>query len=192
VKGLLVSFTLELLAGIGRAWTISAMIIVAAEAGGTVNSELIANLSSFAHVPAILEGVAAAVGSRYDQLSDGRLFPVVGYVLRPEDVFTAYVATPFLLSVFELDRSGTSLIVTFPWSRVSRVVQSTANGSLSVSFELDADQLDILGEVRNVEGVSKIEGVMRRAGYALNVPASSDEASALLRYASLVRRHLRA
>jgi hypothetical protein len=182
---------LWLVAEVTGSRTVVTMIIVTAETGGTVNNELVTSLSSFAHVPAIPEGVAAAVGSRFDQLNDGRLHPVVGYVLQPEDVFSAYVATPYLLSVFELDRSGSSLIVTFPWSRVSRVVQSIASGLLTVSFELDADRLDIVGEVRNVEGTTRVEGVMRRAGYALSVPAAGEDAAALIRFASLVRRHLR-
>ena len=167
------------------------MIIVVAETGGYVNTELTANLSNFVQVPAILEGIAASVGCRYDQLSDGRLHPIVGYILRPEDVFSAYLATPNMLSVFELDRSGNSLIVSFPWSRVSRVVQNTSNGQVTISIELDADRLDINTESRKTETGYETTGAVRRAGYALSAQVGTDDASSLMRFAALARRHLR-
>lgn len=167
------------------------MIIVVAETGGYVNAELMSSLGGYAQIPAILEGVAASAGGRFDQLGDGRIHPVVGYVLRPEEVFTAYVATPNVLSVFELERGGSSLIVTFPWSRIGRIVQSTANGQLALSFELDADRMDIAGTVRQVDGTSEMSGVIRRSGYVLTAPLGSEDAAGLMRFGALARRHLR-
>jgi len=171
--------------------TVASMIIVVAETDGHVNSALLSNLSTFAQVPAILEGIAASVGCRYDQLGEGRVHPVLGYILRPEEVFSAFVATPDILSVFELDRSGASLIVSFPWSRVTRVVQSTSADQVTLSLELDADRLDLVVESRNVEGGSTTNGVLRRSGYVVTAPVGSDDAAALLRFASLARRLLR-
>ena len=166
------------------------MIVVVAESDSHVNSNLLSNLTSFAQIPAILEGVAGSVGCRYDQLADGRTHPVLGYIIRPDDIFSAFIATPDMLSVFELDRSGVSLIVSFPWSRVTRIVQSSNGSQVSLNIELDADRLDITIENRNVDGGSLANGSLRRSGYALSAPAGSEDAAGLLRFASLSRRLL--
>ena len=167
------------------------MIVVVAESDTHVNTTLLSNLTSFAQIPAILEGIAGSVGCRYDQLGDGRTFPILGYIFRPDDLFTAFVATPDMLSVFELDRTGSSLIVSFPWSRVTRVVQSSNSGQVTLNIELDADRLEVTIENRNSDGGSISSGSLRRSGYAVSAPSGSDDAAGLLRFASLSRRLLR-
>lgn len=168
------------------------MNIVVADTGETVNRELISNLGSFAGVPTIIEGIASSIGCRPDQLSDSASYPVIGYVFQPETVFSAYLATPFKLSIFELDRVGSSLLVSLPWSRVSRIVQTVSNGTLSVSIEIDADRTDLLGTLtKDSSGAELITGSIRRSGYTISAQSDDTVSISLNRFASLLRRNIR-
>lgn len=161
------------------------MNIAVARSGGTVNDELVALLNGFNGYPAIGEGIALTVGSEPGRLAD-TANPVLGFVIRPEEIFTAWLITPNGFHVFELARDGQSLTVSVPWSRVSRVVLATDNAASSLSVEIAADRVAVAGELR--EG--QMAGVLRPAGYVVSAAESADRAR-LNAFAAQLRRLVR-
>lgn len=173
-------------AGRTLARTVDSVNIAVAAAGQTVNAELMNLLSGFTSFPAIGEGVAASAGTDTTQLHDSTNNPVLGFLIRPEEVFQCWLVTPMFLSVFELATNGESLLISVPWSRVARLVQSGDTTRTLLNFEIDADRSLLVGEL--VEG--QLNGALRPAGYAVVAENEADRLS-LTRLAGLMRRQLR-
>jgi hypothetical protein len=156
-----------------------------ARTGGVVNGDLAALLVSYSGFPPIGQGIAALIGCDPSALSDPS-FPVNGYLIRPEEIFTAWLANPVGFHVFELSRNGESLTVSVPWTRVSRVVLATDTSSTSLSVEIDADRTAMTGELRD----GQLTGVVRPAGYVLTV-TDEDGRQQLISFATLLRQMVR-
>jgi hypothetical protein len=150
--------------------------------GGNVNSELLSLLSGYTGFPQIADGIAACAGTEATRLNDPT-FPVLGFLVQPADIFTAWLATPSGYHVFELARGGESLIVSVPWSRVARIVASADATNSTLSVEIDGDRQALGAELRD----GQVTGSLRPAGYVLT---SSDETDRLrmTSFAALLRR----
>ncbi len=147
-----------------------------------MNDELVRLLAGYSSFPAIGVGLAAIAGCEPAGLSDPTC-PVLGFLVRPDELFTAWLATPSGYHVFELTRTGESLTVSVPWTRVKRVVLGSDNESCTLSVEIDGDRGTLSGEVRD----GQFGGFLRPAGYSMSVVPDGDRAQ-LVAFAGLLRR----
>ena len=111
----------------------------------TVNAAFTTRLGELHSANVISEplarGVLAALGVPYGHTPDPVSFPLLGFYLEPDgEAFRAYLLTPGRFIRYEVAGSS-SLTVTVPLARITRVVEETSGNppQVSLTVELDAD-----------------------------------------------------
>jgi hypothetical protein len=138
-------------------------------------------LERYQPVPGMVEQLKLACGFLPEQPVAGQS-PVVAFHLDPgAELFIAHVVTPTRFVRHERTAEGKTFTVVVPLARISRVATLTADGTVEVTIELDADAAVAITEGRTlnaptqdpaapsgaVEGVTRTETRTTRANYRL-------------------------
>jgi len=107
-----------------------------------VNADLDLELARYQAAPLVIAGVRSALGARADEILTAENYPVRAFLFLPSDqLLRCFFVTPGRFIVFEMLTDGTSLCVSVPFRRVSRVVETRAATAVLVTIELDADNV---------------------------------------------------
>jgi hypothetical protein len=166
---------------------------------GAQNAELNDELAGFVGGDVLVLGIKSALGASATESLSAEAHPVLGYFwVSSDELFRSFFLTPSRFVVFEMLRDGTSLSVTVPLSRVSRVAESRSAEVVMVSIELDADMLRVRSNVEYAEmAQANEEGVrsgqmaalseIARASYDLSEVIGSENETALSEFSRRLR-----
>lgn len=106
----------------------------------------------------LLQAVFGALGVSPGHALDPAQFPVLGFYLKATgEEFLLYVLTPGRFVRYEVADSR-SLTIVVPVHKISRVIEKTSPGEISVTVELDADTSTTITEYR--EGTDEADPSM--------------------------------
>lgn len=106
-----------------------------------VNDALTVALQPYANAEAVLLGITSSLGVPPGEALNAVEYPVRGFFLRANnEILSFYAVTPGRFVVYEMAANGDSLTLTFPISRVRRVVEESRGGEVTVTVEVDADR----------------------------------------------------
>lgn len=143
----------------------------------------------------LLMGAFGALGVPAGEELDAAQFPVLGFFVTATDKFLLYVLTPGRFVRYEVADSR-SLTIAIPVHKVSRVLEETGPGKVTVQVELDADASTIITEYRETADaedpavlVGRSAGKTVRTSYTLEATAQ-EEGRQLMAFSLALRNTL--
>lgn len=134
--------------------------------------------------PDISARVWAALGVPYGQRATAQTLPINGFHLRSDpDELLLYVVTPTTFTRYQITKEYETLTVTVPVSRITRVLEFSGPGGMSVVVEMDADALTTVGIEGGAPGASRTA----RATYAIEAPLTTEAFQELSAFAVALR-----